>query len=284
MRIVPALLAALAAPAAAQDARALDIRPEQARTLPPAEAAEIVFRQLASEMAAMTRPDPRDRGPLRELVFATAPRAFGDPGLCVATLVHVGIDRPDTSYSMAEPGLFVTQRVYKVIGDVQPRGEWDEASRAEQARLCERAGPAISPDADDKGRAFFFTTSGHALPTAPVAALQTAIAAARAGEYREIGCEDIDADEDAPSRCSGPVKLFADLDLANLTSIDMTAPRESESIVRVEARFAVSPDSFWMVTHEAVVRPDTEGGRIFRPVRTRLAAGRIFDISEPALD
>lgn len=279
--LLTASLIALAAPAAAQ--KALPITPEQARTLPPAEAAQLVFRDLAAQMQSMTRPErPRRSGKeeaVTELTFATAPRSLGDPGLCVATLVHAGLDLPPSHDRIGETGTVATQRVFKVVGDVDPRDPWGEAEIAAQERLCARAGPVVPPEADDEGRAYFFTLSGHPLPSAGVIALQQAIRSARAGSYGEIVCDD-PGDGERPSRCADPRKLLGGLELANLTEVAITPPAQGGKVVQIKANFAVSEQAFWRLTLDVEFTTAADGARIFRPVRTKLSAGRIFTVDE----
>jgi hypothetical protein len=279
-----AALAASAAPAAAQtEVRPLPVTVEQARTLPPARVADIVLRDLATQMATMTRPEPPRPGeagsPPTELTFASAPRAAGDPGLCVATLVHVGVDRPSGPDTLSSPGLVATELVYKVVGDLQP-ASWSDSDQAAQEKLCAGTGPVVSPEADDKGRAYFFASSGAPLPTAGVTALQQAIGKARAGTYGEIACEDPDDGDEAPSKCSDPVAILAGLDLADLTWLQTLLSPGDGKRLQVEAQLAVSADAFWIVKLECEFSVAPDGTRIFRPVRTEIAAGRIFNLSE----
>ena len=278
MRIAMALAALLALGTGA-GAQILDpprieltITPEQARTLPPAEAAEIVFRQLAGRIHSMSRP-PAGSDPLTSLTFATAPHRFGDPGICVATVIHAGRERPDTPDSLGEPGVMATELVYKVVSDLDLPEEWTPEYAAAQDALCARAGPVVSPQEDDGGRAFFFRVTGVQAPSAGAGILKQAIEGARTGGYSDIGC-----DEPDDAACSGPKAILAGLDLANLTSIHIS--ERGENRVRVKADFAVSRTAYQVVTTDAEFIAVPGQTRGFRLGRTLVSTGTIFDISE----
>lgn len=234
-RFLTLLTLALAMPAAAQEPAPYLTR-EQALTLPRNEIAEIVFRQLATRMQGMSRPNftgvfpgPAPAG-LDSLVFATRPRATHVAGLCEATRIEVEFHDGDGEGARRATDLS-TRSVYKVIGDLELGGERSEEEQRRLEAACARAGPVIADGTGDFGTLTFFAFRGDHHPSAALTALQRAIGGARAGIYRDVACE--------PTNCAEILGQLGALDLSRLVEVNVERLEQGDARYRIEARFLI---------------------------------------------
>jgi hypothetical protein len=249
---------------------------QQTMDLPPEELAARAFRDLARRMREVTRHGDlrrqRDRQ-ITQLVFATAPGLFGDPGLCSATVVRVAM-QPSPEGGARATG-FTTETAFKVVGDIRLGGEWSAADRRTQERQCASAGP----DNDlELSRAYFFTLTGAVRPAFSLEALQKAIIGARNGTYRDLACEPESQTNPAVAPvCAQPATLLARFDLTNLTQLKIEGPREGSRYLLTAIFLVPGADgpAPWQISLETDLttreRPPS--------LEIRLGRGRLIDFS-----
>lgn len=258
--ITAPLALAAAMPAAAQPGPQVPpLTRQQALDLPPAEVADIVFRQLGARMAGMERPIPsawRAPDSLGTLRFATAPRPGNDFGLCAATVVAIGFEPAPAEPGGQPPRAFrassvETATVYKVVDEIRPGVEPAEVYQAQMEQRCAHAGPVISPRGD-LGEHVFFFFRGASHPWLALRALHRAIRDARETTYTNIGC---DPEERPLLDCRDPAGALARLDLADLLDLTIAPAAQGEKHFRIEATFLISADGSsqlqWGVVLEA---------------------------------
>ncbi len=268
-------LAACSAPAPAQNATApARVTAEAAASLPPDQLADLAFRQLGTVMTAVSRPASREGGvdpTLERLVFAGAPH-MASVGLCEAMRAEFsytpsGADRPATPANL---GLVRAGQVYKVVGPVEPYVELTQDRLAEENQRCAGAGPVIPASQGDLSRAYYFTFEGEALPELSLMVLQQAIADAREGHYRTVGCA---ANARSAPECRDPSALLGGLDMANLVAVQIAPSGFGGNRHLIRARFLIPRTAvYWSVAVEAdISRPPDEAETIERLGRTEIA-------------
>lgn len=268
--VLAVLLVASASPALPQAGPA-PITRDEAMTLPPAELAERVLRQLGAQVQTMTRPnfaaasDMRMVSALQDLTFATAPRATDIVGLCAADRIDVNFERNPADPNESETPVRVRRiraaQVYKVVGDIEPYAEVSEERQAEEERRCAGAGPVVRADYDDGGRAHFFRFEGADGPATALLVLQRAIGEARAERYRQIRCVAGVAD------CTAQL---GSLDLGRLSHLEIgpIGVGGDRSLRRVAATFLIDGDAHSEVYRTVEIEAEIdEWGGASDPIR-----------------
>jgi hypothetical protein len=240
---------------------------EQALTLPPAELADIVFRQIGARMRSANRPTlsgpPNPDGIPHIMSFATAPHATDVLGLCAATVVEVDFEPAPATAAAPSQGTPVRARsfraseVYKVIGEIEPYAEVSEADQVRENRRCAEAGPVIPPSLGDRARPAFFGFEGAVSPMMALLVLQRAIGGARAGSYRDIGCSSLTGEPRPSAECRDPRALLGGLDLVDLIGVQISPADVSGNRHLIRASFLIRADAnsdvYWSLSLEAEI-------------------------------
>jgi len=182
---------------------------EQAFSLSARELGRIVLGQVGDRVEEVSRPVlqgipfPDER--LRFLYFGLTPRPVG-PGLCEATIIHVSFSSsaPASTEGRAVPvraDTIGTSQGFKVAGDLERTGPWDQAAWERQAELCRQARPIVPAEIGNLSLPAYFGVSGR-LDAATIARIiQRALAEAAAGTLADLRCLET---RGASERCGDP--------------------------------------------------------------------------------
>lgn len=201
--------------------------------LPSGEAAAALLGEFGRRFVTMVAEDD-GRSSGIPVSFATAPESAFQSGLCRAEVLHFLIERVGPAGGTPAIWSFAAGQVYKAVGDVGPLDRGDEPPPASQAQLCAAAGPVLPSRGSDEHAPRFFAYDGPEGPWFALAALRTAISAARQRRLRRLAC----IQRSVPGSCDDPQASVAALDLGDLTFVELAARRDELTVeYRVTARF-----------------------------------------------